>query len=183
MDNLTRRGLLVATGACATALATPTFARSRASIDNAIVTKLAEMQVQLPFTQSLAQNAAGMLVIPRITKGGLMVGGAYGEGALVIGGAPVDYYSVAAASFGFQIGLQQMSSVLFFMSKDRLGKFRQRDGWTLGADLEYTVIEKGETAAIDTNTYKDDVFAVVFGQKGLLAGASIEGSKYSRIIR
>jgi lipid-binding SYLF domain-containing protein len=183
MDKLTRRGLLVATGACATSLASPSFARSRASIDNAVAEKLEEMQVQLPFTQNLAQNAAGMLVIPRITKGGLMIGGAYGEGALVIGAAPVDYYSVAAASFGFQIGLQQMSSVLFFMSKDRLAKFRQRDGWTLGADLEYTVIEKGETAAIDTNTYKDDVFAVVFGQKGLLAGASIEGSKYSRIIR
>ncbi len=183
MDSLTRRGLLVATGACATALATPSFARSRASIDNAIATKLEEMQAQLPFTQNLVQNSAGMLVIPRITKGGLMVGGAYGEGALVIGSAPVDYFSVAAASFGFQIGLQQMSSVLFFMTTDRLGKFRQRDGWTLGADLEYTLIEKGETAAVDTNTYKDDVFAVVFGQKGLLAGISIEGSKYSRIIR
>ena len=183
MDSMTRRSLLIATGACATAAATPSFARSRASIDAAVRAKIEEMQSQLPFTQTLVEHAAGMLVIPRITKAGLMVGGAYGEGALVIGNAPVDYYSVAAASFGFQIGLQQMASVLFFMSSDRLTQFRQRDGWTLGADLEYAVIEKGETAAIDTNTYKDDVFAVVFGQKGLLAGASIEGSKYSRIVR
>lgn len=183
MDKFTRRSLLIASAACATAAATPSFARSRASIDRDVTEKIAEMQAYLPFTQNLVESAAGMLVIPTITKGGLMIGGSYGEGALLIGAAPVDYYSVAAASFGFQIGLQQMSSTLFFMSKDRLAKFRLRDGWTLGADLEYTIVERGETAAIDTNTYKHDVFAVVFGQKGLLAGASIEGSKYSRIVR
>jgi lipid-binding SYLF domain-containing protein len=183
MTKLTRRSLLIASGACATAAATPSFARSRSAIDKAVEDQLQTMQSQLPFTQNLVISSAGMLVIPRVTKGGLMVGGAYGEGALVIGSAPVDYYSVAAASFGFQIGLQRMATALFFMTPERLAKFRRRDGWTLGADLEYTLIENGETAAVDSNTYKDDVFAVVFSQKGLLAGASIEGSKYSRIVR
>ena len=33
----------------------------------------------------------------------------FGEGALRVGGKSVDYYNIASASFGFQIGAQQLS--------------------------------------------------------------------------
>ena len=185
MEKWTRRSLLIAGGAtaAATALATPSFARSRSSIDRAVPAKVAEMQEQLPFTQPLVSQAAGMLIIPRVTKGGLMFGAGYGEGSLLIGNAPVDYYSMAAATFGLQVGIQQYSTALFFMNADRLAKFRQKDGWTLGADLEYAVLKEGDAAGLDTNTYPESVFAVAFGHKGLLVAATLEGSKYSRIIR
>jgi len=121
--------------------------------------------------------------MPRVRRAGLGFGAAYGEGALLIGGAPVEYYSVAAASFGLQIGIQQYASAIFFTTEDRLSKFRRRDGWTVGADLEYTAWDQGEAADIDSNTYKEETYGVVFSQEGLHVGATLEGSKYSRISR
>ena len=114
---------------------------------------------------------------------GLGFGGAYGEGALMVGGAPVQYYSVLAGSFGFQIGIEQYSSALFFGTDNRLNKFRSRDGWTVGADLEYTAWDQGEDADIDNHTVLETVYGVVFGQEGLHVGATLEGSKYSTITR
>ena len=72
---------------------------------------------------------------------------------------------------------------MFFTSENSLSSFRRNDGWTLGADLGYTMIDQGEVIDIDSNTYSDDVYGVIFGQEGLHFGVTLEGSKYSRIIR
>lgn len=185
MKHVTRRGAMLGAGAgllagCAGGVTSNARFRIDANVDAA----LSQMQAELPFTSQLVNAAAGMLVMPLITKAGLIVGGAYGEGSLRISGATVDYYSVAAASWGLQAGGQQYSTVLFFMDSDHLAKFRARPGWTLGADVEYTILDKARGAAgIDTNNIDDAVYAVVFNQAGLLAGVSIEGSKYTRIVR
>ena len=180
----TRRGFLMGGVAGVTAAcAGGTRSNARFKIDNSVQSALGQMQSELPFTQQLVQNAAGMLVMPRVTKAGLIFGGAYGEGSLLVGSAPVDYYSVAAASWGLQAGAQQYSSVLFFMDSEHLAKFRGRNGWTLGADIEYTLLDNAGAAGIDNNTIDDAVYAVVFNQAGVLVGVSIEGSKYTRIVR
>ena len=82
-----------------------------------------------------------------------------------------------------QIGVQQVAQILFFMDENALQKFRSKPGWTLGADLEYTLIDNADTAGLDSNTIRDGVYSVIFGQAGLLVGVSLEGSKYNRIIR
>ena len=71
-----------------------------------------------------------MLVMPKVIKAGFMIGGAHGEGALRLND-PVDgyekhggYYSVFAASFGWQIGVQRTSHVLFFMTP-RISEMRR----------------------------------------------------------
>lgn len=184
MEHVTRRGLMLgASAGLLTACGNGTNSTGRDRIDSQVSMAVDRMQRDLPFTTKLVDTAAGMLVMPLITKAGLIFGGAYGEGSLLIGQAPVDYYSVAAASWGLQAGAQQYSSVLFFMDSDRLAKFRGRTGWTLGADIEYTVLEDAGTAGIDTNSIDDGIYAVVFGQAGILLGVSLEGSKYTRIIR
>ena len=121
--------------------------------------------------------------MPKITKAGLFIGGSYGEGILKIGGAPVDFYSVAAASYGYQIGALQYSHVIFFMTEDALKTFRVADGWEIGADAEVYFRKKGTSLGITNNSLTKPIYAVVFGQKGLIAGASLEGAKYSRLIR
>ena len=121
--------------------------------------------------------------MPDVTKGGFIVGGSYGEGALKIGGQTADYYSVAAASVGLQAGLQTTKHALFFLTDDALAKFQLNDGWEVGADAEVTVLDEGANLGVDTTSYKNPVVAVVFGQSGVLAGASIEGAKYSLIRR
>ena len=135
-----------------------------------------------PGTSDLAQKARGILWMPLITKAGFMVGGAYGRGALRINDATVDYYSAAQATFGFQIGAQQYAHALFFMTDEALRDFRRGAGWSAGADLEYAVNDRAGNISAETLTALDPVIALVFGQSGLIVGATLEGTKYTRII-
>ena len=136
-----------------------------------------------PNTISIYKNAPATLIIPRITKAGVVLGGAYGEGVLRINEAPVDYYSLASASYGFQIGAKQYSNIIFFMTEEALQKFRVKDGWELGADAEVVFRDKGYSIGVSSKTISKPVYAVVFDQKGLLAGTSLVGAKFSRLIR
>ena len=136
-----------------------------------------------PDTISIYKNAPATLIIPKITKAGLVLGGAYGEGVLRINEAPVDYYSLASASYGPQIGAKQYSNIIFFMTEDALKTFRITDGWEIGADAEVFFRKKGGSLGFTNNTLTKPIYAIVFGQKGVIAGASLEGAKYSRLIR
>ena len=136
-----------------------------------------------PDTRSIFERAAGVLIMPRITKASFGIGGAYGEGVLKIKGAPIDYYSVASASYGPQLGALKYSHVLFFMTQEALRDFRTVDGWEIGADAEVTFREKGYSYGISSNTVTKPIYGVIFGQIGVMAGASLEGAKYSRLIR
>ncbi|MBE9477577.1 MAG: twin-arginine translocation pathway signal [Proteobacteria bacterium] len=184
MTNWTRRGFIVTAGASLTsACSGGTESNARFKIDSSVEAALRQMQAEVPFTTSLVDNAAGMLVMPKITKGSFIFGGSYGEGSLLVGNAPVDYYNTVAGSWGLQAGVSQVAQVLFFMDQNALQKFRSKSGWTLGADLEYTLIDKADSASMDTNTVRNGVYSVVFDQSGVLVGISLEGSKYNRVIR
>lgn len=151
-------------------------------IDARVDETLQHMYDRYPGTRKLASDAAGMLIMPLVTEVGLWVGGSYGQGALRINGSSVDYYSIAGASAGFQIGAQQFSHVLFFMTPESLQEFRQSSGWVAGADLEYAVSTQSDMLRADSTTSLAPVIAVVFAQAGLRVGATLEGAKYSRII-
>jgi lipid-binding SYLF domain-containing protein len=140
------------------------------------------MYREVPGTEELAFNAAGMLVMPLVTEAGFGFGGSYGRGALRINGATVDYYSAISGTFGLQIGAQQYAHTLFFMTDEALAEFRGSNGWAVGADVRYAVSARGGTLGIDTNTLIDPVIAVIYGQAGLIVGATLDGTRYSRII-
>ena len=151
-------------------------------IDARVNATLNEMYRLYPNTQTLAAKSNGMLVMPLVTEAGLGVGGAYGRGALRVNDVSVDYYSVTKASGGLQIGAQQYAHVLFFMTEDALMNFRRSPGWAAGADLEYVISDKGDSVNAETTTALAPVLAAVFGRAGLRLGATLEGTKYSRII-
>jgi len=151
-------------------------------IDGRVRSTLDFMFSTYPGTRELANTAAGMLVMPLVTEVGLGLGGSFGRGALIIGQSTVDYYSSTAASAGIQIGAQQYSHVLFFMTQDALLAFRQSPGWAAGADIEYVANDMGEMLRAETTTSLSPVIAVVFAQVGLRVGATLEGTKYTRII-
>ena len=135
-----------------------------------------------PGTRDLKTKSVGMLIMPLITEASFGFGGAYGRGVLRVNDVTVDYYSAAQASFGIQAGAQQYAHVLYFMTEDALAEFRASSGWAAGADVEYAVNDRGGNLSAETTTVLAPVIAVVFGQAGLLAGASVEGPKYTRII-
>ncbi len=156
--------------------------RGPATIDARVDATLAQLYADFPATRDLAGKAVGLLVMPLVTEAGLGLGGAYGRGALRVGGATVDYYSVTKASGGLQIGAQQYAHVLFFMTNDALYNFRRSPGYAAGANIEYATPERGETLAAETTTSLAPTIAVIFGQSGLRVGATLEGVKYTRII-
>lgn len=134
-----------------------------------------------PGTRDLASRAAGVLYMPLLTEAGFGVGGGYGRGALQLNGVTVDYYSATRATIGFQIGAQQYAHALFFMTADALETFRRSSGWAAGADVRYATPEQGGSLGKET-TELDPVIGLVFGQQGLIAGATLAGVKYTRII-
>lgn len=156
---------------------------SGASVIDARVEKtLGELYANYPGTASLRDKSVGQLVMPLVTEAGIGVGGAYGRGALRVGGMNVDYYSSAQASIGIQFGAQQYAHVLFFMTEQALNDFRSSPGWAAGAGADLVVANKGENIAAETTTSLSPVIAVVFAQAGLRAGATLDGTKYTRII-
>ncbi len=152
------------------------------TIDARVDSTLNQMFSDFPGTRDLASRAAGVLVMPLVTEVGLGLGGSYGRGALRVGQSTVDYYSTTSGSAGLQIGAQQFSHVLFFMTPEALLDFRQSQGWAAGADIEYAINDQSEMLRAETTTSLSPVIAVVFGQTGLRLGATLEGSKYTRII-
>ena len=135
-----------------------------------------------PGTRDLAARAAGILYMPLVTEAGLFFGGAYGRGALRINDVTVDYYATAKATYGLQIGAQQYAHALFFMTPGALADFRRGDGWAVGTDLRYATPDQGGASIGKQSTELDPVIALVFGQSGLIAGATLSGVKYTRII-
>ncbi|WP_342075534.1 YSC84-related protein [Yoonia sp. SS1-5] len=184
MSSLTRRnvalGILASTSlaACGNGIGS----NGAATIDARVQSTLNFMYQTYPGTRDLAGRAAGMLVMPLITEAGIGLGGSFGRGALLVQDSTVDYYSAASGSAGFQIGAQQFSSVLFFMTQEALLEFRRSPGWAAGADIEYAVSDQGESLRAETTTSLSPVIAVNFAQTGLRIGASLEGIKYTRII-
>ena len=184
MTQTTRRnfslGLLALGGAaaCSNAIGSNNVPQ----IDAAVESSLQVMYGTYPGTQQLAKNASGMLVMPLITEAGFGLGGSFGRGALQIGGSNVDYYSAAGASAGLQLGAQQYSHVLFFMTDNALTGFRSSPGWVAGANVEYAYRDQGDSFAPDTTTTFNPVIAMIFAQAGLRIGATVEGTKYTRII-
>jgi len=187
---LTRRHVIGGLVAVPMAPGLTAYAEDADVIDARVNLALGKMYSKLPNTRKLSHNAKGMLVMPSVLKGGFIVGGAYGEGSLLMndpvngyGQPSAGYYSVAAASVGFQAGVQTTSHVLFFMTDDAVESFKRADGWEVGADAEVTFPDAGLNAQLNSTLLEQPIIGVVFGQDGFLVGASLEGAKYSRVYR
>jgi lipid-binding SYLF domain-containing protein len=159
------------------------MAATKQQIDTDVQYALKTFYNLAPGNQELVSKAAGVLVFPTVMKAGFVVGGEYGEGALQMGGKPVEYYSIASASFGLQIGAQARSEVILFMDKDVLENFRHQDGWSAGIDGSIAVIDTGAGKGVSTETAKEPIIAFIFSNKGLMGNLSLEGSKFSKINR
>jgi lipid-binding SYLF domain-containing protein len=184
MTYLSRRGVILGMGAVGTlaACGNPVGSDGAARLDARVDSARNYLRDTFPNLSELFTNARGILYIPVVTEAGLFIGGGYGQGALRINDVTVDYYSATRASFGLQIGAQQYAHALFFMTEQALQDFRLSDGWAASADLRYATPTQGGSMGAETTTQFAPVIAVVFGQSGILAGASLAGVKYARII-
>ena len=131
--------------------------------------------------RELANKAVGILVFPSVIKAGIGLGGEYGEGILLNQQRVVGYYNLVSASFGFQLGVQQRSVIIMFMTQDALAGFEQRAGWKVGVDGSVAIITVGIGGSIDTDKVVSPVIGFILDQKGLMYNLTLEGSKISRI--
>ncbi len=142
---------------------------------------LQQLYADEPHTRTLGQRARAILVFPQIVKGGFFVGGQTGDGALLVSGSAIGYYNISALSFGLQFGAQAFSYALFFMTDSALNYLKSSQGWSIGSGPSVVVLDKGAAASVTSTTLTQDVYAVPFGQQGLMAGIGIEGSKITHI--
>ena len=136
-----------------------------------------------PVAKTLSHSAKAVLVFPNIVKAGLVFGGSYGEGELIEGSKVVDYYNSVTGSWGLQIGAQSYGYVLFLMSDKAVQYVKDTKGWEIGVGPTVVVVDEGLAKNLSTSSLKDDAYAFIFSQQGLMAGVSIEGTKISRINR
>lgn len=136
-----------------------------------------------PTAASMAKNARAVLIFPNIVKAGIVFGGAYGEGTMMKGGHVTDYYNSVTGSWGLQLGAQSYGYAVFLMSPKSVEYIDKSSGWEIGVGPTVVVVDEGMAKNLSTSTLKDDAYAFVFNQQGLMAGVSIEGTKISRIHR
>lgn len=158
-----------------------TSGSSASEIDSAANAALDKLYSSSPEARDLSEEAIAVLVFPKVTSGGLVVGGQFGEGAMRENGATSGYYNIAGASYGFQAGVQQFSYAMFFMNDAALEYFRNNHGWEAGTGPTLVGGDQGWSASMGTNDLQGDIVPVVFGQEGLMAGTSLKGTKISKI--
>jgi lipid-binding SYLF domain-containing protein len=134
-----------------------------------------------PALRTLVQKAKGILVLPNVKKGALIVGGEYGKGAMRIGGKSVEYYSMASGSIGLQIGGQAKDVIIAFMSSDALKNFRESKGWEAGVDGNVALASVGAGESAMTAMHNQPIVAFVFDVKGLMADLSFKGAKFNKL--
>ncbi len=159
------------------------FSASATEINIGIKATLERFKKEVPGGEEFLRKSVGVLVFPKVIKAGIGIGGEYGEGGLRVGGKTVEYYSTAAASIGFQLGAQSKSIVLVFMTKDALASFRNSEGWKAGVDGSVALVQWGAGEDINTIDIQDPIVGFVFSNKGLMFNLTLEGSKFTRIVR
>lgn len=154
-----------------------TDAAKRASIDASVDGTMSRLYTTVSGSRELVSKAQGVLVFPSVVQAGFIVGGEYGEGALLINGSTVGYYSTASGSFGLTVGAQSKAIVFLFMTSDALQQFRSSKGWTVAGDASVALIKVGANGAIDTTTATAPVEVIVMTNAGLMADVSLSGTK------
>ena len=152
-------------------------------IDRNVDAAYQQLLASSPEIRDLADQSVAILVFPTVTKGGFMIGGQYGEGAMLREGDTTGYYSLAGISYGLQIGGQQFSYAMFFLNDAALQYFRDNDGWEAGSGPTLVGGREGWSASMGTNNLQGDIVPVFYGQAGLMAGVGLQGTKITKLER
>ena len=73
--------------------------------------------------------------------------------------------------------------IIVFLNAEALSRFRASSGWKAGVDGSIAVVEWGAGESLDTIEIKDPIVAFIFGNKGLMFNLSLEGSKFTKLVR
>ena len=166
---------------CGSFVPSVAWAADRGALERDARAALQQLSSRVPAAKSLSQSATAVLVFPKITKAGLGIGGQYGDGVLFKSGKVAGYYNTSGASYGLQAGAQQFGYALFLMNDKAVSALGANEGFEVGVGPSVVLIDEGKAKTLTTTTAKDDIYAFIFGQKGLMAGLGIQGNKITRL--
>jgi lipid-binding SYLF domain-containing protein len=156
-------------------------AATAAEINRDVKSALEKLYANSASARAMGEKAKGILVFPGIVKGGFIVGGQYGEGALLKGGETAGYYNTVQVSYGLQAGAQKYGYALFFMTDKALKWLDKSDGWEIGVGPSIVVVDVGAATSKTTTTLQSEIYAFFFDQKGLMGGLGLQGTKITKI--
>lgn len=184
-DRRTVARLLVVTAAtfALTSLSTPAVSATADDLNKDAAQALQMLYKTSPVAEELSKKAKAILVFPKIVKAGLVFGGSYGEGVLNKKSGGVDYYNSVSASWGWQLGAQSYGYVVFLISDKAVRYLEESQGWEIGVGPTVVVVNEGVAKNLSSSTLKEDAYAFIFDQQGLMMSLSIEGTKISHIKR
>jgi len=136
-----------------------------------------------PLAADISKKAKAVLVFPNIVKAGLIFGAGYGEGVLMERSKIAGYYNSFTGSWGLQAGAQSYGYAVFLMTDNALQYLNKSHGWEIGVGPTVVIVNEGVAKNLSSSTLRDDAYAFIFGQQGLMAGVSLEGTKISHITR
>lgn len=157
------------------------MAADRTALERDALRAYQKLIATVPAAKSLSTTAVGVLVFPSITKAGLIVGGQYGDGVLFKQGKAAGYYNTSGASYGLQAGAQQFGYAMFLMNDKALASLNDNAGFEVGVGPSVVLVDQGMSKSLTTTTVKEDIYAFVFSQKGLMAGLGLQGNKITRL--
>ncbi|MGB5889268.1 MAG: YSC84-related protein [Thermoanaerobaculia bacterium] len=170
-------GLLLVGTIC---VQSPASAFDAYTFNKDVAATLVDFDKEISNSEDLINNAAGVLVCPKISKIGLGVGLEKGACALQVDGETVAYYKGSSASFGLTAGISAHSQVMGFMTEESLEQFKAKEkGWTSGVDGTVALATVG--AGGKANFKGKPIALVAWGQKGLIADLSVAGGTYKLI--
>ena len=174
-------GLTLALAATIVLSPHPTLAASAAELRRDGRAALEKLYADNPKARVLEASAKGILVFPSVVKAGFMIGALIGDGVLFQGQRAEAFYNIAAVSYGYQAGIQEYSYAMFFMNDAALQYLDQSGGFEIGTGPSVVVVDQGVAGGLSTSTIRDDIYAFIFGQEGLMAGLGLQGSKITKI--
>ena len=179
--HLTAILLILVLGASTFISPNPARAATAAEINRNARSALEKLYAKSSASKALGEKAKGILVFPGIVKGGFLVGGQFGEGALLIDGKTAGYYNTIQLSYGFQAGIQKYGYALFFMTDSARKWIDKSDGWEIGVGPTIVVVDIGAASSATTTTLQSEIYAFFFDQKGLMGGIGLQGTKITKI--
>ena len=156
-------------------------AKSTAEIDASIESAIERFTNEIQGGQTYLDGARGILVIPKMIKAGLVLGVEYGEGALVVDNIKVQYYRAFSGSLGLQLGIGSKDLIILFYDDEAMDDFIYSSGWQVGVDGSVAILDMGAGGSLDSTEAQDPIVGFVLGHKGLIAGLSLEGTKFTKI--
>ncbi len=164
---------LILTG-CATV---PQTIEARAVLSSEVDETIAVFKAKDPDIQRFIDNSYGYAVLPKVAKGAIWLGGAYGRGEVFEQGRQVGFCSVSQATLGFSFGGEFFREIIFFRGQTDMDRFK-RGEYAFSAQITGVAATAGAAAKTD---YRLGVVVFIATDVGLMVDASLGGQKFTYV--